>query len=178
MKIRIFGVALVLLTAALLYGQSQEAQSDQTLDYQINALRSDIRAGKAEIVKEAMNLKGEQADAFWPVYKRYDEDLSKLNDHLVELVKSYSEKFGTIGDTEAKDLTSKALDIQGQKVELKKKYFPIFSKATSPLTAAKFFQVDNRIELLFNLKLTSELPTLLAQPTTGTSQSAVTRPNR
>jgi hypothetical protein len=65
----------------------------------------------------------------------------------------------------------KAFGIQGKKIELKKKYFPIFSKATSPLIAAKFFQVDYRLELLFNVKLASELPALLVQPAPAASGS-------
>ncbi len=36
--------------------------------------------------------------------------------------------------------------------------FKKFSKALSPKTAAKFFQVENQIQMLIDLKIASELP--------------------
>lgn len=141
------------------------AQGNETLDYQINALRADVRADKADIIKEAMQLKPDEAKAFWPVYKQYEAELSTANDDLVNIVKSYAAKYGSLSDADAKELTQKALDFQQKKLDIRKKYFPIFSKATSPLTAAKFYQAENRLELLFNLKLASELPALIYQPT-------------
>lgn len=157
---------LLLLTVPLI------AQSDQTVDYQINALRADLKADKADIISQAMQLSPDDAKKFWPVYKQYDQELSTINDSLVQLVKTYAEKFGTINNADAQDLTLKAFDVQARKIDLKKKYFPIFSKATSALTAAKFFQVEYRLELLFNLKLASDLPALLIQPPAVQSKSA------
>jgi hypothetical protein len=162
---------VVLSFYALICGIPALAQSE-TLDYQINALRSDLKADKAEIVKEAMNLNAEDSKKFWPVYKDYDEKLSGINDELVQLIKEYANKYGSINDADAKQMTMKAFDLQEKKVELRKKYFDHFSKATSPLTAAKFFQVENRLELLFNLKLASELPALLYQKTPAVNAAA------
>jgi hypothetical protein len=144
---------------------NQNTAEDETVDYHINAMRADLRADKADIIKEAMQLKPNEAQAFWPVYKEYEAALTKANDDLVSLVKTYASDYGSLSDAEAKDLTQKALDYQQRKLDIRKKYFPIFSKATSPLTAAKFYQVENRLELLFNLKLASELPALIYQPT-------------
>jgi hypothetical protein len=162
-SLKSFGAAIALLLLVLTIGQSAFAQSDQAVDYQINALRADLKATKADIVDQAMQLKPAEAQAFWPVYKQYDAELSTVNDELVQIIKTYADKYGNINDADASKLTNKFLDVQSNKLAVKKRYFPLFSKATSPLTAAKFFQVDNRLELLFNLKLASELPPLLMQ---------------
>jgi hypothetical protein len=148
------------------------AQTDQTADYDLNALRADLKADKADIINQAMQLSPDDSKKFWPVYKQYDQELSSINDNLVQLVKTYADKFGSINDSDAKDLTTKALDVQAKKIALKQKYFPIFAKATSPLTAAKFYQVEYRLELLFNVKLASELPALLIQPAPAPSAGA------
>ena len=164
--------AALLLSFLLLSGGPLVAQTDQTMDYEINALRADLKADKADIINQAMQLNADDAKKFWPVYKQYDQELSAINDNLVQIVKTYAQKFGSISDADAQDLTLKSLDIQAKKIALKKKYFPLFAKATTPLTAAKFFQAEYRLELLFNLKLASELPALLIQPTSAASAGA------
>lgn len=171
MKMRLLIALSLLIVCTLMFGQRALAQTNDSVDSEIAALRADLKSGKTEIIKEAMQLKPAEADAFWPVYKKYDQEMSAVNDELVQLIKTYAEKFGSINDADARELTMKAFGVQGKKIDLKKKYFPIFSKATSPLTAAKFFQVDYRMELLFNVKLASELPALLVQPAPPVSRS-------
>jgi len=166
---RTIGISLFLL---LFFAIPLLAQSDQTMDYEINALRADLKADKADIIGQAMQLSPDDAKKFWPVYKQYDQELSAINDTLVQLVKTYAEKFGSINNTDAQELTLKSFDVQARKVALKKKYLPLFSKATSPLTAAKFFQAEYRLELLFNLKLASDLPALLIQSPPAQSTGA------
>ncbi len=150
-------VLAIALLATPGFGQSK---SD---DAYIDALRADLRADKVAVVTEAMKLSDKEAAAFWPVYKKYDQELVSLNDELIKLVKSYADKYGAINDADATSMTTKALDIQARRVAVKKKYFPIMAKATSALTAAKFFQLDYRLELAWNVRLASELPALLIQ---------------
>jgi hypothetical protein len=166
---RLMWVIFVIAIVLFLFGQPARAQSTHADDLQIEALRADLKADKAQIVEQAMKLKPSESNAFWGVYKDYEKEVSTVNDDLVQLVKEYAEKFGSISDEDARTLTMKVFDFEIKKANLKKKYFPIFSKATSSLTAAKFFQVEHRLELLFNLKLSSELPTLLVQPAASTT---------
>ena len=46
----------------------------------------------------------------------------------------------------------------GRFTQLKRHYFKKLSKAISPKTAAKFFRVKNRIPMLIDLQIVSELP--------------------
>jgi hypothetical protein len=41
---------------------------------------------------------------------------------------------------------------------LRQDYWPKFQKALGAKRAAKFYQVDNRLTLMVNLQLTSEIP--------------------
>ncbi len=165
-------LSVLLLVSAFIASVPAAAQTDASVDQQIAALRADMKADKANIIEEAMQLTPEQAKTFWPVYKDYDKEASQVNDELVALVKKYAQQYGSITDADARQLTQKAFDIQSRKIEVKKKYFAALSKATTPLLAAKFFQVDYRLELLLNLKIASELPALLYQAPVGTDQKS------
>ena len=50
------------------------------------------------------------------------------------------------------------LDYEGGRVKRKRHYFKKLSKALSPKTAAKFFPVENQIQMLIDLQIVSELP--------------------
>ena len=170
MKTRLLLALGILVACLFLFGQKANAQDTVTVQHdgveaEIDTLRADLKTNREEIVRQALQLKPAVADSFWPVYMQYEHDLSPINDNLVAVVKDYAAKFGTISDADAQDMTLKMFAIQAQKIALKEKYFPIFTKATSAFVAAKFFQVDYRIELAFNLKLASELPALFTQAT-------------
>jgi hypothetical protein len=137
------------------------AQGD--FNSQIEELRADLRADKTKIIAETMQFSPKESSAFWPTYKKYEAELSKLNDEQIQLIKSYAEKFNTLTDAEAKTMAEKSFDLDARRVELKKKYFNEFTKQLPATTAAKFFQLEHRLDLLIGLKVASELPSLLVK---------------
>jgi hypothetical protein len=158
----------VFLYATLCAGQTQTNDANQTqtndMDSQIEAVRSDIRSDKTKLITEAMNFSDSESKIFWPVYHKYEEDLRKLNDQRVALIKSYAEKYSSMTDHDAKSILDQGLDFDLKRSELKKKYAKEFQKAgLSSLTTAKFFQLEHRLDALIDLKLASELPSLLAR---------------
>ena len=155
---------VILLAGSLLFmPQAVAQQSDGTLEEAINNLRADLRADKIAILKEALQLSPEESEKFWPVFKEYDAKVTALNDQELQLFKEYARDFGSISENQAKTLALKAFSLQSERVELKKSFFYRFTQATSALTAAKFFQAEHRLELMYDLKLSSEMPSLLIQ---------------
>jgi hypothetical protein len=123
-----------------------------------------MRADKTKIVSEAMNLSDKESKAFWPVYRQYESDLASLNDQRVALIKEYAAKYANMTDKDAKDMLNKALDFDSKRTELRKAYADEFQhKGLSALTTAKFFQLEHRLDSLVDLKLASELPSLLVK---------------
>jgi hypothetical protein len=155
---RIFPLLLLLAVTAT------AQRPNQSLDAALNQVRADLQVDKAAIVSTGMNMNAKDADKFWPVYKQYEAEVEALNDQVVQLVKQYDRQFGSIQNKEATQMAQTSFDLQARRIDLKKKYFPILAKATSPLMAAKFFQIEYRTELMFYMKLASELPGLWVQP--------------
>jgi len=152
---------------------AQQAQTSSTadLDSVIQSARADIRADKVAIITDAMKFTPQDSAVFWPIYKKYEYDLSSLNDERVQLIKSYADKFMTLNDADAKDMANKSFDLESRRVSLHKQYFKEFNKQMPATTVAKFFQLEHRLDLLIDLKLASELPALLVKPST-TGQTA------
>ena len=145
------------MTAVFILGPCALAQ-DSGIDSDIQILRSDIQAAKTRLVSENMNLSDSEAKGFWPVYRDYENDLSKLNDQKIALLKEYADSYDNLSDEQAKSLTDRNLELEKKRVSLREEYFPKFSKVVPPKTAARFMQVDSRIDLLLNVQLASAIP--------------------
>src|SRR5262249_60484304 len=55
----------------------------------IEKLRTEIRAGKSDVIAKNMSLTADEAAAFWPLYKQYEAATKALNDERFELLKKY-----------------------------------------------------------------------------------------
>ena len=165
MKMRmLFAAVLVSLVS---FANLSGAQSNEpSFDSYIESLRADLRADKVALITDAMQFNDQDSKAFWPVYRKYEADLMKVNDQRVALIKSYADKFTTMTDADAKAMIEQSLDFESSRTDIKKKYAKEFQKAgLSSLTVAKFIQLEHRLDLLLDIKVASELPSLLTKPT-------------
>jgi len=93
----------------------------------------------------------------------YEADEAKLDDERMQLVKSYADHWSTLTDAEALDLVQKSLALESRRADLKTKFFDRFNQVLPGLRVAKFFQSEHRLDLLVDLKIASELPSLLVR---------------
>jgi len=121
-------------------------------------LRADLRAKHAEVIGKVMRLSGKEAEAFWPIFGEYQKDLKKLNDEKMNLLKEYYRSYENLTAEKAYELAERVLDYEAGRVKLKRHYFQKFSKALSPQTAVRFFQMENQLQALVDLQIASELP--------------------
>jgi hypothetical protein len=131
---------------------------DSGVDSDIQLLRSDIRNDKVKIMTDQMQLNDADSKAFWPIYREYDNELSKLSDQKVDLIKEYAKNYDTMTDKEVQSLADRSFALQKKRIDLREKYFKKISKAVSPKSAARFVQVEDRVDMLLNLQLAANIP--------------------
>jgi len=157
--------AAILLSLAVLSSVSVGQGNATGVDSYIETVRADTRADKVAIITEAMQLNDRDSKIFWPVYRKYEADLMKVNDQRVALIKAYAEKFTTLTDADAKAMIDQSLDFELGRTDAKKKCAKELQKAgLAPLTVARFIQLEHRLDLLIDLQLASELPPILNKP--------------
>jgi Na+/phosphate symporter len=144
---------------------SKSDTQDQNLRADIELLRSDVRANTAEIIRVMMQLDDKDAAVFWPIYRDYESELSKLYDEKVAGIMDYADNYLQMTDAKADDLATRALQWEDQRTNLKKKYYERFKKALSPITAARFLQIENQILMLVDLQVASSLPIIESSET-------------
>jgi len=168
-SIRARAVAALLLTGGL-FVLPVLAAENASIESEIELLRSDLKTDKVEIIKKALpNLEAAKADAFWPVYRKYQYDLDKIGDKRVAVIKDFATNYDRMTDDKAKSLVKQSLDIQTERTELLKKYYKDFSKVLGATDAAKLVQVENLINSLIDVQLAANLP-LVEKPAAATTK--------
>ncbi len=152
---------VLMVVFALLIPAATVFADEAQVNRYIEMLRQDVRDQKEEIIREAMKFKekeGAEAAAFWNVYRAYQKDLAKVTDARVAMIREYAQSIDTMTQAKAKDLAKKALANEKDYLKLKEKYYDRFMKALGPSGANRFFQVENILNNIINLRISSELP--------------------
>lgn len=134
-----------------------ESQELNTESY-IQLLRTDLNAQKRQIVNETMQLDDKQARIFWPIYNNYEAELDKLSDEKLAIVQEYAANFLTMTNEKADELAQRVMALDDQKGALRRKYYDLMKKSLPAILVVRFFQVENQIQLLVDLKIASNLP--------------------
>lgn len=130
----------------------------------LELLRQDVRTEKVAILTEAMNFTDAEGEAFWPIYREYDLENSKLYDGLIVLIKDYAANYESMTEEKAKELVKTSFKFQDDELKLRKKYHGKFEKALSPIRATQVSQIENRISLLIRLQISAQLPIMMEGP--------------
>lgn len=124
----------------------------------VELARSDLRTQKSILVAENIEFTEDEAVEFWPVHREYDLELSRLLDRRLELVTRYVRQYATMTDDEAARLARASFDLEEKRTALKRSYFKKFSRVVPARKAARYFQIENQIQMALDLQLAAALP--------------------
>lgn len=147
--------ALLILGAS---AQTVNVTAKPLTDTDIQLLRTNIQLGKEDIIAHTMQFTDAESAAFWPVYRDYARDQQTIGDERVQLIKDYAKDYDSMNDDNARDMVQRLMNIEDKTLNLREDYWPKFMKALGAKRAAKFYQIDNRLSLLVNFQLASEIP--------------------
>ena len=121
-------------------------------------LRDTIRANKKSLVAASLTLTDAESDAFWPVYDRYEAELAHVGDRLVKVLNAYTKDYKTLTDDQAKKLSEEYLSVEEDRASIRRKYFADFTKVLPGKKAARFYQIENKMNAVVRYDLAREIP--------------------
>jgi Mg-chelatase subunit ChlI len=121
-------------------------------------LRADIRVQKVAIITEVMGFTEAEDKAFWPIYRDYDAQMTRLGDERIALVAEYAKVIDQMTDEAADSLARKAIDLEHKRQEARAKCYERVKSALSGRTALRFLQVEHQLQLLIDLQIAAALP--------------------
>lgn len=145
---KLFCLAAVLFAATCVYAQDQY----------LELMRQDIKSTKIALMTSSLPLTEKQADAFWPIYRDYDHELSKLGDRRLAVLKKYAANYEKIDEKLAEELVQESFRIAEGRNDLLEKYYKRVAKAVGVITAARFLQVENQMLTLLDAQIIDQVP--------------------
>jgi hypothetical protein len=151
-------LAFGLLVAASAIAQTVAVQAKPLSDDDIKLLREDVQAVKDEIITHTMQFTAAESAAFWPVYREYSQEQRAIAEKRFGIIMEYAQNLDKMEDQKASSLTKRFFQVEEDAQALRRKYFSKFESALGAKRSAKFYQVDNRLTMIMNVQLASEIP--------------------
>jgi hypothetical protein len=160
-------LALTLAAATSLCAQETHVQDparSKELNTQayIQLLRADLSAKKEQIVRETMQLNDQQAAIFWPIYREYQTEQSKLGADKLAVIADYAQNFSSMTDEKADQLAQRLMQLDEKRMALREQYYGIMKKSLSAVTALRFSQVEHQLQQIVDLQIAMNLPIIEA----------------
>ena len=159
---------LICSSGAIAQSAEGSGASKQNLADEIKMLRKDVRAEKSKIMGAALGLDADQAKKFWPIYKDYDKQLTKLNDVRLGNITAYAQNYNNMTDNKADELVNGAISYHKKRIDLLAGTYDKVRAALGAPLAARFVQVESQLLNLIDLQISSNLPLIWGPAKTST----------
>lgn len=164
LRTRLFAAGFALAFSATAFGSDTAAAPavDPALDRQVEAARGLLYARKSAALNAVMHLTAEQQAAFNPVLSAYDNELMKLGDRRIALIREFAGYYNTqsLDDKNAKRLVHETIKCKQDQLKLVQRYFDKASKVIGVRKASEWVQVENAFISAVDTKLALLMPVL------------------
>lgn len=157
-------LAAALLAAGLPSAHAQVNPAFAEFDAAVTDARAVIQTERRLLVSQALELTQAEAAAFWPLYDRYAAELKAANDLRVKVVTDYAAAYPNPTDAVASRLLKDGLAFQEKLVKLRKAYVRKFTAALGPAKAARFYQLENKLDAITAFALARQIPLFPGPP--------------
>ncbi|RPI07882.1 MAG: hypothetical protein EHM71_09610 [Zetaproteobacteria bacterium] len=126
----------------------------------IQQTRVAIQVGRQAIVSQAMDLTPEEMQVFWPVYRDYRVEAVKIGDRIVALLQRYAATYDDMTEQAADKLVADFVKIEQARANVKAKFLPKFKKVLPAKKVARFYQVENKLDVMILHEMAESIPLL------------------
>ncbi len=154
--------ALVFLAAVVLAGYASETFAQQERD-EIELMLAQIRTNRQAIVTENLALTAEESEAFWPLYRQFQNDRALMVDRTMKMLTEFRDNFDVLSEEQAKALIDEYFKIQKEELRLNEKYLREFRKILSQKKTLRYFQIENKLDAIIDYDLSQVIPLALAE---------------
>jgi hypothetical protein len=113
---------------------------------------------KKLIVMENMEFTTDEGKFFWPIYKKFQEELFEVNQGVVKLVVAYAASYQTLSNETAAIISEDWLNLQEKRNGLFEKYLKELSKGLPAKKVFRYLQIENKLDAIARYELAKKIP--------------------
>ncbi len=155
-----FVFALLLSAPAPVSAQAFSQQVSRKVAEDLNLTREIIQVKRKAIVALNIGLTDYENKAFWPVYDEYWAEMRKLGDRDVALISRFANNYvyENLTNKAADEMFKEWMSIKKQTIKLQEKYAKKFKKAIPEKKVLRYFQIENKLDLIIDSELSAQIP--------------------
>ena len=146
---------LTLLFIAIFAFSFVNAQSTKE---EVDLMQAAFGMEKKAMMAEFVKVDAAQADAFWKLYDEYETARKVYGQQRIKLFDTYLENYNKLTNETADKWTNEVITLQKNTDKLLLTYYNKIKKATNPVVALQFYQVEGYILSGIRLSILEELP--------------------
>lgn len=152
----------VMLMGAISSLPAYAADGIKTMDVakqEIQLVVAAVETQRKSVIAQNLYLSNEES-GFWAVYNEYRAEMRKVIDLRAGVITDYADAYrnNSLSDKVAAKLLDRSLAVQEKRVKVKKRFVKKFKKVLSAKNVARFYQIDNRVDLLVQMQASSAIP--------------------
>ncbi len=153
-----------MVSSAAVYAADTGAEDAPQAEPEI--LLNTIRANRKALVTVNLEMSPEEANEFWPLYDRYQKEISAIGDRVVAIVEEYTTTFRDLSNDRALQLMESYLAAEAERLQVRRTYLGEFAKVLPGRTVARFYQVENKMDAVLRYDLAATIPVVEEKPGT------------
>lgn len=157
MKRLLCALGCTLAIASAMPALAQDKQAAAAAPTSVELLAR-IQSDKKGLVKEAMSLTPEQEKTFWPLYDRFQRELDVPQRAATRALLDYIAANYAPTDANAKRIAEQLLAASSEEARLNRKHFKELLKVLPAAKAARYMQIENRLQAVVRYESTRDIP--------------------
>ncbi len=113
---------------------------------------------KRMMVAGSLPLSDEAADAFWPLFDKFQKELKKIDGREDRLVADFSAEYTNLSDARARAMLDEALRIDEDRVKLTRRWVDRMAPVLPPRLLVRYFQLENKFQAIVAADLARQIP--------------------
>ena len=157
-KMRLLLAATLISCLSTATAPAAESGGPAAPQVNLDLLRDTIRANRKALIAVNLALTDEEAAKFWPLYDRYQKEISAVGDRLAALVEDYITHFRDLSNEKALQLAGDYLAAEADRLQVRRTYLGEFAKVLPGRTVARFYQIENKMDAVLRYDLAGTIP--------------------
>jgi hypothetical protein len=150
---------ILIMSALLLIGVA----NGQSKNDEVDLIQSVFGIEKKAIVDDFLKVNPAQQEAFWKIYNEYEMARKDLGKKRIELLSQYADNYSSISNETADSWMKDVLSLTKANDKLLVTYYKKVRKITDPVTALKFYHIENYILTTIRMSILEKVPFVQAK---------------
>jgi Spy/CpxP family protein refolding chaperone len=156
--IKLVCAAIAAAAAIAVIAAEPSVTQQPTQEQVIERFREDILSQRADIMAKGLTLTAEQAAAFWPLFRQFQDEQEAISNGQIEATQAYSDRFDNLSDADALAYVNALLTRDDAMHDLRVKWLTRFQAVVPARIAARAIQLDRRLGQAMQVKISAQIP--------------------